>query len=142
MSLVMNPARAGGTQPDGTLSIVVPGSSPMRSAATSATASGPGQPSYRTSSGFTHDRYLDDFLFGTPPQGATRATIGGGPGIEGWVFDGALYLRGAFTVVNPAYDASAQSREGTLQVYKYGPPVSRILATDQMGREFVLNVSY
>lgn len=142
MSLVMNPARSGSSQPDGTLSVVVPGSSPVRHQITSVNASGPGQPSYRNSSGFTHDRFLDEFLYGTPPQGSTRAIVGGGPGVEGWVFDGALYLRGAFTVVNPAYDASATSPEGTLQVYKYGPPVSRILATDQMGREFVLNVSY
>jgi len=142
MSLVITPARSGVVQPDGTLSIVVPGASPLRPTPTAATAAGPGQPSHRTTDGFTHDRFLDDFLFGTPPQGATRAIVSGGTGIEGWIFDGALYLRGAFTVVNPAFDASASSREGTLQVYKYGPPVSRILATDTMGREFVLGISY
>lgn len=142
MSLVIHPARFGVSQPDGTLSVVVPGASPARQQLTAATAAGPGAPSYRTSEGFTHDRFLNDFLYGTPPQGATRAVVSGGQGVEGWVFDGALYLRGALNVVNPAYDASAQSNEGTLKVFKYGPPVSRILATDPMGREFVLNVAY
>jgi hypothetical protein len=142
LSLVITPARSGIVQPDGTLSIVVPGNSPYRAPATAATAAGPGAPSYRTTPNFTHDRFLDEFLFGTPPQGATRAIITGGQGIEGWVFDGALYIRGAFTVLNPAYDANAQSREGTLSVYKYGPPVSRILATDASGREFVLSITY
>lgn len=142
MSLVIQPARFGVSQPDGTLSIVVPGASPAPQQLTASTASGPGQPSYRTSAGFTHDRYLNDFLYGTPPQGSSRAIVSGGQGVEGWVFDGALYLRGALNIVNPAYDATAQSNEGTLKVFKYGPPVSRILATDPMGREFVLNVAY
>lgn len=142
LSLVITPARFGQVQPDATLSVVIPGSSPVMPTPTAATAAGPGQPSYRNSEGFTHDRYLDDFLFGTPPQGSTPAIVSGGIGIEGWIFDGALYLRGAFNVVNPAYDASSQSSQGTLRVFKYGPPVSRILATDGQGREFVLNVAY
>lgn len=142
MSLVMTPARNGVVQPDSSLSIVVPGVSPTRPAPTPANAAAPGQPSYRSDAGFTHDRYLDDFLFGTPPQGASRASISGSAGVEGWIFDGALYLRGALNIVNPAYDASAQSAGGTLRVFKYGPPVSRILASDPQGREFVLNVTY
>lgn len=142
MSLVVTPARFGVVQPDGTLSIVVPGVSPFVPAPTVASAAAPGQPSYRSDSGFTPDRFLDDFLFGTPPQGSTRAVVSGATGVEGWVFDGALYLRGPLNIVNPAFDASAQSSQGTLRVFKYGPPVSRILATDLSGREFVLNVTY
>lgn len=142
ISFILTPARQNVVQPDGTLSIVVPGQSPVRPTPTASNAAAPGQPSYRTSAGFTHDRFLDEFLFGTPPQGATRAVISGGQGVEGWIFDGALYLRGAINIVNPAYDAGAQSPEGTLRVFKYGPPVSRILATDAMGREFVLSVTY
>lgn len=142
LSLVVTPARFGVVQPDGTLSVVIPGVSPARPTPTAATAAAPGQPSYRSGDGFTPDRFLDDFLFGTPPQGATRAAVGGALGVEGWVFDGALYLRGPINVVNPAYDATAQSREGTLRVFKYGPPVSRILATDLTGRELVLNIAY
>ncbi len=42
--------------------------------------------------------------------------------------------------MNPAYDAGGTSSDGSFKVYKYGPPVSRILAVDLRGREFVLNV--
>lgn len=141
MSFTIRPARFGQVQPDGTLSIVVPGSSPARGTLTAATAAGPGTASHRNTAGFNHDAFLDDFLFGTPPQGSVRASVGGSATpAEAWTFNGALYIRGAFTVINPAFDASAQARDGTLNVYKYGPPVSRILAADQQGRQFVLNI--
>ena len=140
MSFTIRPARFGQVQPDGTLSIVVPGSSPARQPLTVATAAAPGTASHRNTTGFNHDAFLDDFLFGTPPQGAVRATVGGTDQVEAWTFNGALYMRGAVNIINPAFDASAQSRDGTLNVYKYGPPVSRILASDRQGREFVINI--
>lgn len=140
MSFTIRPARFGQVQPDGTLSIVVPGSSPARQALTTANAAAPGTASHRNTTGFNHDAFLDDFLFGTPPQGSVRAAISGTTQVEGWTFNGALYIRGPINVINPAFDASAQSRDGTLQVYKYGPPVGRILASDRQGREFVISI--
>jgi hypothetical protein len=143
LSLMIVPARQGERQPDGTLSVTVPGVSPVTPALTAASAAVAGLPGGRGSSvAFNHDRYLNDFLMGTPPQGARRASITGGQGVEGWIFDGALYLRGSFQVINPAYDASARSSDGSLFVWKYGPPVSRILGSDLSGREVVLSISY
>lgn len=144
ISLMAVPAQNGQSQPDGTLSITIPGSSPITPRATLASAAAPGSP--RSSSGygigFTSDRYLDDFLMATPPQGSRRANIRGGEGVgvEGWFFNGALYLRGSFVIVNPAHDAQGQSGDGTVYVWKYGPPVSRVLARDLAGREFAMNI--
>lgn len=143
ISLLTIPAQQHVKQPDGTLSVTVAGVSPVAPSPTSANAAAPGRPSSASGYGFgyTHDRYLDDFLMATPPQGARRANIFGGDGsAEGWFFDGALYIRGSFTVVNPANDAQGSSGDGTVNVYKYGPPVSRILAQDLSGREFVMNI--
>lgn len=144
ISLLAVPARQRTRQPDGTLSITVPGVSPITPQVTAAGAGVPGRPGTHGNGGFTHDRYLDDFLFGTPPQGSRRASVTGAGdfGVEAWVFNGALYIRGAFRVINPAYDAGSQTSDGTVFVWKYGPPVSRILASDLSGRELVLNIAY
>ena len=144
ISLLAVPARQNDRQPDGTLSITVPGVSPITPEVTAVGASVPGRPGTARAGGFTHDRFLDDFLFGTPPQGARRASVSGAGDFpaEAWIFDGSLYIRGAFRVVNPAFDASSQTSDGTVFVWKYGPPVSRILASDLSGRELVLNVTY
>lgn len=143
ISLLAVPARERTRQPDGTLSVTVPGVSPITPQITAAGAGVPGRPG-ATGGSFTHDRYLDDFLFGTPPQGARRASVSGAGdfGAEAWIFNGALYVRGAFRVINPAYDAGSQTSDGTVFVWKYGPPVGRILANDLSGRELVLNISY
>lgn len=143
ISLLAVPARQRSRQPDGTLSVTVPGVSPITPQITAAGAGTAGRPG-ASGGGFTHDKYLDDFLFGTPPQGARRASVSGAGdfGAEAWVFNGALYIRGAFRVINPAYDAGSQTSDGTVFVWKYGPPVSRILANDLRGRELVLKVSY
>lgn len=144
ISLLTIPAKENIVQPDGTLSVTVSGASPVTPQQTLASVSSPGRPTSASGYGigFTHDRYLDDFLMATPPQGSRRANImgGGSAGVEGWFFDGALYVRGSFTVVNPANDAEASSGDGTVRVFKYGPPVSRILGQDLLGREFVLNI--
>lgn len=144
ISLLAVPARQGMRQPDGTLSITVPGVSPITPQVTAAGAGVAGRPGTVRAGGFTHDRFLDEFLFGTPPQGARRASVSGAGDFpaEAWIFDGGLYIRGAFRVVNPAYDASSQTSDGTVFVWKYAPPVSRILASDLSGRELVLNVTY
>lgn len=143
ISLLAVPARERAQQPDGTLSITVPGVSPVTPQITAAGAGVPGRPG-TSGGGFTHDRFLDDFLFGTPPQGARRASVSGAGdfGAEAWIYNGSLYVRGAFRVINPAYDAGSQTSDGTVFVWKYGPPVSRILATDLSGRELVLNIAY
>lgn len=143
LSLLTIPARSGVAQPDGTLTVTVPGSSPVAARLTPAAAAAPGSPvaAGRLGAGFNPDRYLDDFLYGAPPQGSRRAHVTGADGIaEGWVFDGALYLRGYFQVVNPAHDAQASSPDGSVNVWKYAPPVSRILAVTLDGREFVMTV--
>lgn len=143
ISLLALPAQQRARQPDGTLSITVPGVSPITPQVTAAGAGVAGRPGVSQGS-FTHDRYLDDFLFGTPPQGARRATVSGAGDFaaEAWIFNGALYIRGAFRVINPAYDAGSQTSDGSVFIWKYGPPVSRILANDLSGRELVLNISY
>lgn len=142
LSLMTVPAQPRVNQPDGTVSVTVPGVSPIKVTHTVASAAAPGQATSGSGYGyFNHDRYLDDFLMGTPPQGSRRAYISGGDGVvEGWFFDGALYLRGPFEVVNPAFDANGSSSDGSFKVFKYGPPVSRILAMDLRGREFTLNI--
>lgn len=143
LSLRTTAAREGRAQPDATVSVVVPGVSPATPAVTPAAAVAP-QPRQALGSaatGFTPDRLLDDFLLGTPPQGSRRARLGGAGGLaEGWFYDGALYLRGPFRVMNPAHDAQA-SQGDSLFVWKYAPPVSRILAVDLFGREFAMTVN-
>ena len=142
ISMMTVPARPRMSQPDGTVTVTVPGVSPVQPQHTPASAAAPGggtSAGYR-SGAFNHDRYLDDFLAGSPPQGARRAIIAGVTGVEGWFFDGALYLRGSFEIVNPAYDAGGSSRDGSFRVYKFGPPVSRVLAVDLRGREFVMQI--
>lgn len=141
LSLMTVPAIAHTQQPDGTVSVTVPGVSPLEVKQTAVSASAPGGGSAAGYGAYNHDRFLDDFLAGSPPQGARRATITGGSGLaEGWYFNGALYLRGSFEIMNPAYDAGGSSSDGSFKVFKYEPPVSRILASDLRGREFVLNI--
>lgn len=141
ISLMTVPALPRQSQPDGTVTVTVPGVSPQERPMTVATAAAPGSRGGAGQAAYNPDRYLDDFLAGSPPQGARRASISGGSGIaEGWFFDGALYLRGSFEIVNPAYDAGGSSSDGSFRVFKYGPPVGRILAVDLRGREFVMNI--
>lgn len=142
LSLLTVPAKQNQSQPDGTISVTVPGVSPVKTEVTAASAASPGGGGSAGYGLYNHDPYLDDFLAGAPPQGARRASISGGSGIaEGWYFDGALYVRGSFEIVNPAYDSGGSSSDGSFKVFKYDPPVSRILASDLRGREFVLNVN-
>ena len=92
ISLQAIPARRGQYQPDGTLSITVPGVSPQTAQATPQTVAVAGRPSAYNGGGFTHDAMLDDFLKGAPPQGARRASVSGATGVEGWIYNGALSL--------------------------------------------------
>lgn len=141
LSLMTIPTLPQTKQPDGSITVTVPGVSPNVAPLTPAAAAAPGGGDSAGYGVYNHDAYLDDFLAGSPPQGARRANISGGSGVaEGWFMDGALYLRGSFVIVNPAYDAGGSSNDGTFKVYKYAPPVSRILASDLRGREFVLNI--
>lgn len=141
ISLLVVNATGPSRQPDGTLSITVTGASPMTAPANAGEAAIAAQP--RTAAAFVPDAALDDFLHGAPLEGARRARIdGGGSQIQGWVYGNALYVRGPFYVVNPAYDATARSTDGTMHVWKFEPPVSRLLVQNAHGAEAVLSISY
>jgi hypothetical protein len=141
ISLLAVNATGPGRQPDGTLTIRVTGAAPSTgptNAGEAAQASAP-----RTVAAFVPDAALDDFLAGAPLEGSYRATIsGGGDSIQGWVYNNALYVRGPFYVVNPAYDGMARSTDGSMRVYKFSPPVSRLLVQTANGSEAVLSIRY
>lgn len=141
ISLLVLAGNGPNRQPDGTLTIRVNGTSPLsgpQSAGEAAMAAAP-----QTIEAFDPDRSLDDFLAGAPLEGSTPANVaGGGNSVQGWFYKDALYLRGPFFVVNPAFDATAQSFDGTMRVYRFNPPVSRLLVSSASGSEAVLNISY
>lgn len=141
MSLLVVNATGPARQPDGTLTIRVTGTAPStgpQNAGEAAQASAP-----RTVAAFVPDAALDDFLAGAPLEGSYRARVsGGGDAIQGWIYNDALYIRGPFYVVNPAYDGMARSTDGSMRVYKFSPPVSRLLVQSSNGSEAVLNVRY
>lgn len=141
ISLLALNATGPSRQPDGTLTVTVTGASPATAPQSAGEAATPSAP--RNASSFNPDAALDDFLAGAPLEGSTRARIGGGgDAIQGWIYQGALYVRGAFFVVNPAYDGTARSTDGVTHVWKFDPPVSRLLIQDARGNEAVLNIQY
>lgn len=141
ISLLALNATGPSRQPDGTLSITVSGASPSTGPSSAGEAAVAGAP--RTSAAFNPDAALDDFLSGAPLEGSQRVRIGGGgDAIQGWIYNGALYVRGAFFVVNPAYDGTARSTDGTMRVWKFDPPVSRLLVQNAHGAEAVLSIQY
>lgn len=90
--------------------------------------------------GFKPDNVLDDFLNGTPPKAARHIRVAGDATAEGWVYNGSLYLRGNFVVMNPAHDARASF--GDYQVWRFNQPTSRILVKSSDGTEQALVVDY
>lgn len=140
ISLLVLDANGPNRQPDGTLTIRVNGTSPLtgpQTAGEAAQASAP--PSAQV---FRPDARLDDFLAGAPLEGSIPAKVaGGGTAVQGWFYNDALYVRGPFYVVNPAFDATASSMDGTLRVYRFNPPVQRLLVSTENGSEAVLSIT-
>lgn len=129
-------------KPDATLTVTVPGRSPAAPADNNAAASAlPG--SNTDSTGFQPDRFLADFANGTPPRGARFVQLLGAPSIEGYLYNGQLYLRGRYRPVNPTADASATSASGGVNVWRYNKPVnSLIVANSASGQEFSVTADY
>lgn len=141
ISLLALNATGPSRQPDGTLSIVVNGSSPISGPQSAGEAAVAGPP--RTAASFVPDAALDDFLSGAPLEGSRRVTInGGGDAIQGWIYNNALYVRGSFFVVHPAYDGTARSSDGTLRVWKFVNPPRRLLVQNAQGVEGVISVNF
>jgi hypothetical protein len=129
-------------KPDATLTVTVPGRSPTAVAnATAASSALSGGNVDRT--GFQPDRFLTDFVNGTPPRGARFVQMLGAPNIEGYIYNGQLYVRGRYRPVNPSADASATSSSGGVNVWRYNKPVNSLIVADaQNGQEFSLTADY
>lgn len=130
------------TKPDATLTVTIPGRSPSAVAnATAASSALAGNNVDRT--GFQPDRFLTDFVNGTPPRGARFVQMLGAPNIEGYIYNGQLYVRGRYRPVNPTADASASSSSGGVNVWRYNKPVTGLIVADaQSGQEFSLTADY
>lgn len=74
-----------------------------------------------------HDSAMGYFLDGVAPQGATKVKISGGQA-EGWVLNGALYLRTRLSVLSPAFMNKVGSADG-INVFKYFSVVPQLLAS-------------
>lgn len=127
---------------DVTLTVTVPGRSPTAVANAVAAASALPQ-SNVDQTGFQPDRFLADFANGTPPRGARFVQMLGAPNIEGYVYNGQLYVRGRYRPVNPTADAAATSSSGAVNVWRYNKPVNSLTVADaQTGQEFALTADY
>ncbi len=89
--------------------------------------------------GFRPDAALDDFLNDVPRRERDRPRVVGAEGAA-WIFGGALYLRGDFTVLNPTHQARASY--GQLQVWRFDQPISRVLIRDRDGAERALTIDF
>lgn len=117
------------------ITVRLPGTSPLKPQRPAGYAAAPDD-----AAGFQPDAALSEFLNGTPPKAARPARILGGAEAAGWIYGGALYLRGNFTVVNPVHQARAAY--GELQVWRFDQPVSRILVKDRSGAEQVVTLDF
>lgn len=137
-------SRATLSKPDSTITVAITGRSPNAPTQPATVASGGAMPDNNTdATGFRPDRYLTDFVNGTPPRGARPVIMTGAPNIEGYIYNGALYVRGSYTPVNPTADASAQSSSGTLNVWRYDRPTTSLLVADnQTGLEFSVTADF
>lgn len=127
---------------DVTITVTVPGRSPSAIANATAPASAlPGSNVDQT--GFQPDRFLTDFANGTPPRGARFVQMLGAPNIEGYIYNGQLYIRGRYRPINPTADASASSSSGGINVWRYNRPVNSLIVSDaQSGQEFSLTADF
>jgi intracellular multiplication protein IcmK len=117
------------------VTVRLPGASPMKPQRPAGYAAAPDD-----AAGFRPDSALSDFLNGTPPKAARSAKVVGGGDAAAWIYGGALYLRGSFTVVNPVHQARAAY--GELQVWRFDQPVSRILVKDRTGTEQIITLDF
>jgi len=139
LALIVRNATPSAPVADSTLTVEIPGVSPLQpeiSAASIVVASD----ITSQDRGFSPDPYLDDFLDGAPLPGSRRVVVSGSRDVNAWIYNGALYVRGSIAVINPAHDAHAATSDGTMHIWKYSPPINRILAQDANGSE--RNVSF
>ena len=129
-------------RPDSTLTITIPGTSPLQAERSSADLLAAADPEVRAGGGFTPDRYLDNFITGVPPQSARSVRIAGDPETQAWLYNGSLYVRGPVQVVNPAHDARAFSPENATYVWRFDRPTRRILVVDGSGQERILSADF
>ena len=87
--------------------------------------------------GTTSDQILYAFANGTTPRGATRLSVKGGS-VEAWLFQGFMYVRGRFALVNPSTVASAEGMNG-FSVWKL-KPTARILVMSDTGEEHSVTI--
>jgi intracellular multiplication protein IcmK len=113
----------------------LPGTSPLKPQRPAGYAAAPDD-----AAGFRPDAAMSEFLNGVPPKAARQARVVGGADAAAWIYGGALYLRGSFTVVNPVHQARAAY--GELQVWRFDQPVSRILVKDRDGAERIVSLDF
>lgn len=136
-------SRATLSKPDSTITVTIAGRSPNAPERPAIAAGGAMPENSADTTGFRPDRYLTDFVNGTPPRAARPVVMTGAPNIEGYIYNGSLYVRGAYTPVNPTADASAQSSSGTMNVWRYNrPTTSLIVADNQTGLEFNITADF
>lgn len=134
------------TKPDSTVTATIAGKSPNapKPEATpnpNGTASGTAMPRTQVDgTGFQPDRYLSDFVNGTPPRGARNVPIRGASNIEGYLYNNQLYIRGPYVPVNPAGDASASSSGGSTNVWRYNQPVRTPITVADITSGYEYNV--
>lgn len=85
-----------------------------------------------------HDPLMGYFLDGVPPQGAQRLKVGGGQA-DGWMMNGALYLRTRLSILSPAFTNHVGSADG-MHVYKFFSVIPNLLASAN-GKTMTLFVS-
>lgn len=85
-----------------------------------------------------HDPFMGDFLDGVPPKGAQRLKIGGGQA-DGWMVNGALYLRTRLSILSPAFTNHVGSADG-MNVYKFFSVIPNLFASAN-GKTMTLFVS-
>lgn len=117
------------------ITVRLPGTSPLKPQRPAGYAAAPDD-----AAGFRPDAALSEFLNGTPPKAARPAKVLSSADASAWIYGGALYLRGNFTVVNPVHQARAAY--GELQVWRFDQPVSRILVKDRSGAEQIVTLDF
>lgn len=90
---------------------------------------------------FSPDDSLDDFLNAVPPQAARQIRVSGAGETTAWIYQGALYLKTAGVVMNPAHDAMGGPYQGAY-VWRFDRPVPRILTKGSDGIERYISLDY
>lgn len=74
-----------------------------------------------------HDSVMGYILDGVTPQGAQRLKVTGGQA-DGWILNGALYVRTRLSVLSPAFTNHVGSADG-MHVYKFFSVIPNLLVS-------------